>query len=223
MYYIYEIYNKVTGRKYIGMTQNYKQRFKQHLSQLKCGIHTEKLLQKDYVLYGEDSFDYRLLEVVDDKKTAMSREHHYMVFYKTYFEDYGYNSQDTLFNKYQNNNESVNSQNFFYRKIKETGLPLCKVANAIGISRKSLIHGITHPQSMSARAFLNLVNFIPLDKNEAAMFMGWLTEENKPKHIKDFAQLSENDQDLVIQIMQSLLANKNRKEKAYGEEDITEA
>lgn len=131
MYYVYEIFNKVTGRKYIGMTQKHQNRYKAHMSQLKYGTHTEKLLQKDYVLYGEDSFDYRILEVVDSKKLAHQREIHYMNLNKTYLEDFGYNSQDTIFNKYQNSNESVNSQNYFYQKIKETGLPLCQFAKKL--------------------------------------------------------------------------------------------
>ena len=215
MYYIYELFNKVTGRKYIGMTTNHQRRFNGHMSMLKYGTHTERLLQKDYVLYGAESFDYRLLEFVPDKKTAHQREKHYMNLFKTYLDDFGYNSQDTIFNKYQNSNESVNSQNFFYKKIKETGLPLYKVAKELGISRKSLIHGITHPNSMTARSFLKLVNFIDLDKAETIEYMGWLTDpfskftENEKEMLLGFCKLSEKEQDLVLQMAERLSLKAN--------------
>lgn len=208
MYYVYEIFNKVTGRKYIGMTFNHWKRYRAHMSCLKSGRHTERQFQKDYVLYGEDSFDYRILEVVDDKKTAHQREIHYMNINKTYLDDYGYNSQDVIFNKYQTKkvNESVNCQNFFYQKIKETGLPLYKVAKIIGISRKSLIHGITHPGKMQARAFTRLVNFLPLTKEEALDFIGWLTDDvrAKPQYVQDFCSLSDENKELILKLMEQM-------------------
>lgn len=218
MYYIYEIYNKVTGRKYIGMTQNHSYRYSQHMSQLKYGTHTEKVMQKDYVLYGEDSFDYRLLEIVEEKKLAHKREVHYMIINKTHSEEYGYNSQDTIFNKYQNNNDPVNSQNIFYQKIKETGMPLCKFAAELGISRKALIHGITHIGSMKASAFCKMVNILPLDIEDVCKYKEWIIDKTKllPKEsqekIKEFSQLSTETQDLVIRIMEEMLSEKRMQE-----------
>ena len=210
MYYIYEIYNKVTKRKYIGMTLNYEKRFNTHMNHLRYGDHTERLMQKDYVLYGRDSFDYRLLEMVNDRTYAHQREKHYMTIFKTSYDEYGYNGQDVIFNKYQNTNESVNSQNYFFQKIKETGLPLYKVAEKIGISRKSLIRGITHIKSMKMSAFLELINLLNIDKKEAVEYLGWgipISEEIK-ETLGNFSALSENEQNLILEFAQTLVQKK---------------
>lgn len=209
MYYIYEIFNKITGRKYIGMTQNHQKRYNAHLTNLKYGQHLEKQFQKDYVLYGEDSFDYRILEILpDNKDLAHKRERHFMNLYKTYLDKYGYNSHDTIFNKYQNSNDPVNSQNFFYQKIKEMGLPLSKIAKEVGLTRKSLIHGITHPGKMQAHAFIRLVNFLPLTKEEALDYIGWLTDDvrGKPQYVQNFCNLSNENKDLVLKVMEQMCA-----------------
>lgn len=74
MYYIYEIYNKVSGKKYIGMTTDHFKRYSQHMQLLSRGEHTEKVMQKDYVMYGEDSFDYRLIDFADDKSSGFKKK-----------------------------------------------------------------------------------------------------------------------------------------------------
>lgn len=212
MYCVYEIFNKVTGRKYIGMTINHTNRFNAHMSQLNYGTHKERLMQRDYILYGRDSFDYRLLEFVDNKVLAHQREIHYMKINKTYLEDFGYNSQDPFFNKYQNKRKPVNSQNYFYEKIKETGMSLSKFAASIGISRKSLVHGMIHPRTMSAIGFCKMVNALPLNKDEVSRFMGWIIDptkyysEEEKEMIKKFSQLSEDNQNLVLEVMQSMVS-----------------
>ena len=209
MYYIYEIINSVTKRKYIGMTNNHAKRFKTHMDDLKHGRHSEKLLQKDYVLYGRDSFDYRLLDFAETKKEAHEKEKHYMKLYKTNLEDYGYNCQDTLFNKYQNCKESLNSQNYFYKKFKEMGLPLNAIAQKIGISRASLIRIAIRPKYMKAKVFNNMVNILGFDKYELLQEMGWY---EKPKYSeKDlrtfemYSKLSKENQDLVKKVMVAML------------------
>lgn len=221
MYYIYEIYNKVSGRKYIGMTANHKKRFEQHMNHLRYGKHSSKLLQRDFVLYGKNSFDYRILETVENKTEAHQREKHYMILNKSYYEDFGYNGQDVMFNKYQSTNDSVNTQNFFYKKIKATGVSLNKVAEMVGLSRKSLIRGITHVSQMKADAFMKLVNFLSMDKEVVALYSGWITERRLSEHefeICDmFSQLSEDKQELILQVAKGLAeSNLNQKGENYG-------
>ena len=213
MYYIYEIFNKVTDRKYIGMTTNYQKRFETHMTNLRYGKHAEKVFQRDYILYGRESFDYRLLEVVEDRVFAHEREKHYMKLFKTIWEDYGYNSQDSCFNKYQNSADSVNSQNFFYRKIKESGQSLQMVAEQIGMTRKSLLYGITHTGSMKAIDFMNLVNYLDLNKQEVIEYIGWirnplskLPQEDR-ELLKNLSKLSEEELDLVLKVMDRLIAS----------------
>ena len=208
MYYIYEIFNKVTGRKYIGMTTNHFKRFEQHMLNLERGVHAEKMMQRDYILYGKDSFEYRLLEYQFEKTKAHQREIHYMKRFKTHYDDYGYNSRDAYFNKYQNTNDSINSQNFIYKLIKQSGLSLNKVAKEIGISRSALIRKLTHPKSLSKRQILGLCDVLDLKLTEILMFVG-LTDKNYSQEeietIWKFNRLKQEDKEFVLGFMHRLL------------------
>ncbi|UBH10064.1 GIY-YIG nuclease family protein [Macrococcus armenti] len=58
----YCIKNEITGKKYIGKTNNFKRRISQHKTFLKHGCHTSKKMQFDYDEYGIESFDFIVLE-----------------------------------------------------------------------------------------------------------------------------------------------------------------
>ncbi len=62
---IYKIENTENGKKYIGSTRDVKKRFKKHLSELRNNKHVNKELQKDWNEYGEESFKFEILEIVD--------------------------------------------------------------------------------------------------------------------------------------------------------------
>lgn len=214
MYYIYEIFNKVTGRKYIGMTINHTKRYEAHLRNLRLGCHLEKMFQRDYILYGKDSFDYRLLDYAKDKVEARKKEKHYMIVYKTYLDDYGYNSQDNYFNKYQNLDDSVNSQNFIYKIIKESGLPLVRIAREIGTTRKALIRTMTRPLKSNCKEINGLMKVLDISPLEMSLFMSWEKSSNPQKDAevtRKFRRLDADSQRIVLQTMQMLL-NANRKE-----------
>ena len=212
MYYIYEIFNKVTGRKYIGQTINYQKRYKTHMSNLKKGIHAERLMQRDYILYGEDSFDYRLLDFTETYSDAIKKEKTYMILNRTYEEEHGYNSQDSYFNKYQNTKQPVNSQNYFYQKAKEKGIPLVQIANQMGVSRPTLIRNMVHPRTFSVNGFMKFIEVLGISKEEAIRYMGW-DRNNTTKYtdvpIERFSKLSERNQQLVVDCIKAILGEAN--------------
>ena len=93
-YTIYAIRCKTNGRMYIGRTrQLLEERVKAHLTLLRAGKHTNKLMQEDYKKYGEDNFQCYELETgltFEDR----NKECFYMDKYKTCNSKYGYNTRD---------------------------------------------------------------------------------------------------------------------------------
>ena len=93
--YVYAIQHNVTGRIYIGRTQNLQQRCTSHFSALKKGIHKIGLMQSDYNAYGDD---YTVF-IVDEIHSFDERgkEIEWMEKLKTYDPDIGYNYKDLHF------------------------------------------------------------------------------------------------------------------------------
>lgn len=58
---VYAIKNILTGRMYIGSSQNVKYRVATHLRELDSGRHVNKLLQTDYIKIGAETFEAALL------------------------------------------------------------------------------------------------------------------------------------------------------------------
>jgi len=84
---IYKILNKVTGKFYIGSSNNIEYRFRQHKANLRHGYHNNSYLQAAWDKYGETNFEFiveqkldtidRLLEVEDEwieKTSCCNRE-----------------------------------------------------------------------------------------------------------------------------------------------------
>lgn len=63
---IYLITNNVNNYKYIGSSKNIRKRFNNHNSKLKRGVHENKLLQKDFITYGDNSFNFDILIVCSE-------------------------------------------------------------------------------------------------------------------------------------------------------------
>lgn len=76
---IYAIENLVTGRDYIGATTiSFAERWRVHQKALRAGRHSNRLLQRDWDLYGEAAFEFYIVEVVNDRRDAMDREAHWL-------------------------------------------------------------------------------------------------------------------------------------------------
>lgn len=96
MQYIYLLKNKCTNRVYVGRTVHPVQRFKQHRNHLRAGTHPCELMQEDFYKYGENSFEF---EVVEENEcfTRKNIEGAWMIKLKTYDKRYGYNYKDPFF------------------------------------------------------------------------------------------------------------------------------
>ena len=63
---IYLITNTETGTQYVGQAVNIRTRWIQHIQELRARKHCNQALQEDFDKYGEDAFDFKVLEVVED-------------------------------------------------------------------------------------------------------------------------------------------------------------
>lgn len=61
---IYQIKNIITGKYYIGSSVDIKKRWNQHLKTLRRGTHRNKHLQRAYDKYGENAFQFEVLETI---------------------------------------------------------------------------------------------------------------------------------------------------------------
>ncbi|WP_171681340.1 GIY-YIG nuclease family protein [Paenibacillus planticolens] len=95
MYTIYKIFNKTTGKSYVGSTKNPRSRWRDHKSTLNRKRHSSRWLQADWELYGEEDFVFEVLEDTVLKDDRFFREQHFMDIYTTYDERKGYNVSPT--------------------------------------------------------------------------------------------------------------------------------
>lgn len=79
---IYKIINLVNDKFYIGSTANKKVRFREHRKQLRGNRHHCKHLQASWNKYGEEKFDFRVVEVVPDEIPLWQAEDRWL---KEYF------------------------------------------------------------------------------------------------------------------------------------------
>lgn len=76
---VYKITNKENGKFYIGSSKDITNRFSQHRSALRKGIHSNQHLQNAWVLYGEAAFVFEIIEeCILDKSMIIGREQHYI-------------------------------------------------------------------------------------------------------------------------------------------------
>lgn len=104
---IYCITNSANGKSYIGKSNDIDRRRTQHFSALGNNEHDNEEMQKDYNKYGNDCFEFSVLETVEDE-------------YKLdYIEDYYIKKFDSFVNGYnrcRGNIKSVLSTDSFSRK-----------------------------------------------------------------------------------------------------------
>lgn len=83
MIFIYKITNKINSKVYIGLTKDLERRFKEH----KTGKGS-KSLYRDILKYGEDNFDFSVLEEVNDYNQAALKEIQYISNYDALISGY---------------------------------------------------------------------------------------------------------------------------------------
>lgn len=89
---IYAIVCNKTWRSYVGQSFNIEKRLKQHFHLLGKKKHQNSEFQKDFNLYGQDSFKTEILEIVKDHNILGDREVYWFNFSENlYNEKFGYN------------------------------------------------------------------------------------------------------------------------------------
>lgn len=74
---VYKIYNSVSGKTYIGSSENLNRRLKDHKSYLRINKHQNKHLQSAYNKYGKDAFEFTIIEYCEIYKLA-EREQYWL-------------------------------------------------------------------------------------------------------------------------------------------------
>lgn len=87
---IYEIHNKINNKRYIGQSIRVKARILKHINLLNKNEHQNNHLQRSWNKYGEENFDYNVLEycpieMLDEK------EDYYITKYQSNNNQYGFN------------------------------------------------------------------------------------------------------------------------------------
>jgi len=71
---IYCILNKISLKRYIGSTSNFTKRKNTHLRELRDNTHHSTILQSSWNKYGEENFEFLILEKIDQKEDLILRE-----------------------------------------------------------------------------------------------------------------------------------------------------
>ena len=87
--YIYQIINKVDGRRYVGQTINLHKRKQTHFSKLRNNKHPNILLQQAWNEWGEENFSFEYEEIeIKDENTLNEAEINTIAKYNSYLNGY---------------------------------------------------------------------------------------------------------------------------------------
>lgn len=90
---IYIIQNLVNGNIYVGSSSNIKRRFSQHKSTLRHNTHKNKHLQNAWNKYGEENFEFVVIEHHSYPEKILGRENKCIRLYKPEYNNIRVNSE----------------------------------------------------------------------------------------------------------------------------------
>lgn len=136
---IYEIKNKVNGKKYIGQSKNVYARVRRHILvyNKEQGRERDKPLYKSMRKYGVDNFEFILVEECNESELD-SKERYYIRKYDTLVNKCGYNLDSGGNSGSHNRKLSREEVNKVIKELKEVKLTNNELAEKYGISRQTL-------------------------------------------------------------------------------------
>lgn len=142
---IYKIICVVNNKIYIGSAVNLDRRWKRHLNELKNNYHANIILQNAFNKHGLESFNFEIIEIVDDVCKLFEREQYYLDTLKP-FGKYGFNIKTIAqgggdFENHPNKNE-------IYKKISKSKREQKNVVSdehKAYLSKKLSEYYLTHP------------------------------------------------------------------------------
>lgn len=88
---IYAITNTTNGKVYVGSAVNISARWREHLSQLRRGIHHSRYLQAAWVKHGEQAFSFSILQEVEKRESLIEEENRWIAYLDASKRTAGYN------------------------------------------------------------------------------------------------------------------------------------
>ena len=185
MAYIYQIKNKVNNKKYIGQTVNFKARKKRHLTDLRCNRHDNPHLQKAFLKYGEEAFEFSIIHEEDCSQEKLNElEELYISINDSYLNGYNCNRGGQQHNGFES---KLKQQDIFIIKAmlefhKRPGSILGKFFQVSNTTIYRISHGISHSEYSEEYDKLSY-----LQKEE--IYRNFCEENNiEPNLIKDYTK-----------------------------------
>lgn len=148
MYYIYEIYNDVTQRRYIGVSKRPTIRFQQHLNQLRKHTHTAEGINEDYVMFGEEHFIFRLIDTASTKQEGLLKEKRHIINNCSYNPEYGYNGNDPRWSRKPTSKPILDSE--LKKAIEGKGYKLSDIPWILDIRYSTFVTKMNHQELFTA-------------------------------------------------------------------------
>lgn len=169
-FYIYEIFNIVTQKRYIGMTQSIQRRCMAHLADIRARRHTAEGIVADYIKYGEESFQFKVIDFASTKDEAKAKEGKYMRKFNSYNPDFGYNGRD---NRFLNNKHVPScSHTELAKLISEQGYKLKDVAHHLNMNCREFSVRANNPALFTEQEVEQMNQLLKVHRRKRGIILG---------------------------------------------------
>jgi group I intron endonuclease len=194
---IYKITNLVNNKFYIGSTRDsFLMRLRKHREMLKSNRHPNAYLQSAYNKYGGDSFEFSILEIIDNKKLILEKEQEYITKLRCFEKNIGYNLDPNVYRHIRSLDTTNKISNTLKRRYKNGEIQVQK--NHL-IGKPSWNKGIKCPQiSETRRKIFSSIEIYDINKNLIVIFRSCI----------DLCEWSENSNNIIPTI---IISTKNKK------------